>query len=130
MDNNLTINDLYPSRFLKVEDIGDDDLILTIDSIEIMQLGDSNEEKPVLYFREIKKGLVLNVTNGKTIAKNFGDKVAGWIDKRISLYKTEVEFAGRTQLGIRIRLRPTKKLAPPPLPQEPEEFDENFEPEF
>ena len=47
---NKTINDLFPSRFLKLQDIGDSVLSLTIDHVGIEDLGhdDVQDEKEVV----------------------------------------------------------------------------------
>lgn len=105
---NTSVNDLFPTRFLKSQDIGDSDLVLTIDRVVVEPLGfgDIQENKPVVYFVEIDKGLVLNKTNAFTIANLYGDDYSSWTGNRISLYTTEVSFQGTTMMGIRIRMRP------------------------
>lgn len=108
MTNITSLSDLFPSRYLKPADIGDTDLVLTIDRVEIesIGMGDQAETKPVIYFLETSKGLVLNKTNGNTIGQLYGPSLVNWSGKKIGLYKTEVSFQGTTYIGIRVRLRP------------------------
>lgn len=85
MNTTMTIDDLFPSRFIKSADIGDTDMVLTISKVEIEDLGygDAKDTKPVVYFQEIEKGLVLNKTNGETIVKLYGREIAGWSGKKL-----------------------------------------------
>jgi len=108
MNTNLSINDLYPSKYIKSADIGETDMILTINRVEFEDFGfgESKETKPVLYFDETDKGLVLNVTNANTIASLYGDKIDNWTGKRIALFPTEVSFQGRQVMGTRVRMSP------------------------
>ena len=103
-----SVQDLFPSRFLKSQDIGDSDRVLTIDRVVIEDLGygDMQDKKAVVYPVETDKGLVLNKTNAITIANMYGDDYSKWNGKRIALYTTEVSFQGNTMMGIRIRMRP------------------------
>ena len=127
-----TLNQLYPSRFLKAEDLDGKDTSYTIQGLELEEVGQDQEEKPILYFTEIDKGLVVNKTNFKAIAGIHGADSDDWPGKKITLYPTEVEFSGKTALGIRVRLpKPAAKpttTAPdsgqrPPMPEfSPEEI--------
>ena len=106
----MSISDLFPSRYLKTSDVGDDDLVVTIADVTFEELGDHDEQKPVVSFEETQKLLVLNKTNANTIAQLYGNKLTGWSGKRVVLYTTEVSYQGTTMLGIRIRLRPPTQL--------------------
>ncbi len=55
-------------------------------------------------FRETPKQLAVNATNGKTITGIYGKDPNAWIGRRIALYATEVEFGGKTTLGVRVRM--------------------------
>lgn len=61
--------------------------------------------KPVLEFVEpkSKKRLVLNKTNGKTVARLYGTDARLWEGKRITLYPTTTQLGGETVECIRIR---------------------------
>lgn len=107
----MLMQDAFPSRYLKAADC-DPDLTLVIKSVEKEEIGQEKEEKPVVKFRGQEKGLVLNMVNFKTIATNLGSEDSDdWLGKPVTLYATEVEFGGKTSLGIRIRLAKAGKTA-------------------
>lgn len=104
------IDQMFPSKYLKAGDCEEADLTLTIASVKFEELGqgDKAETKPVVYFDEAEKGLVLNKTNATTIAELHGRTTEQWIGKRIAIYATEVEMGGKVSMGIRVRLRAPK----------------------
>jgi len=112
------------SRFLTHEDLDPAaDTVVTIKGHgkELIGRGAESSEKFVVYFRELKKGLVLNVTNGKVLTKCFGDEMDLWTGKKISLYvKPDVEFGGEIVSAIRIRFT----LPSTPKAPEPQSLDE------
>ena len=101
----ISISKLFDNRFLKSDDIGDTNLVCTIDRVELEVLGygESRDEKAVVYFKEIDKVLVLNKTNATSISRMYGDDTAEWKNKKIALYTKEVDYRGETFLGIRVR---------------------------
>ena len=62
------------------------------------------ENKPVVFFQNKKKGVVLNVTNANAIAQYYGDDMDHWAGKTIVLFTMMVSFQGRMQPGIRVRI--------------------------
>jgi len=120
----MNIDAAFPSKYLKAADLGDSDRTVTIAKIDIEDIGKGKEQelKPVLYFNETKKGLVLNKTNSKTIKSLHGPETDAWVGKQITLFTTEVDFAGDQILAIRVRLRVSKQaatFAPPPADNSP-----------
>lgn len=114
----MRMNDAFPSKYLKADDLEEGDLIVTIKGADYEEFTDpktkKTDQKPVLYFEgNDSKPLVLNKTNWKTIAEILGtDDTDDWTGKKIVLYATEVEAYGETMLGIRVRLKaPTKPAA-------------------
>lgn len=60
--------------------------------------------KGVLHFKEQVKPLILNVTNGKAIAKLYGKDMDGWIGKPITLYyDPSVRAMGQRVGGTRVK---------------------------
>mgnify|MGYP007031196897 CR=1 FL=1 len=127
----MNVKDTLATRYLGAEtDIEDDeDLILTIKECEMETLGE--DKKLVLYFKETKKGLALNKTNMKTIAKVLDSmETDDWIGKRIALFSTEVDFKGEQVLAIRVRLKapkakPVEAAAPPADTSDPFSEDDD-----
>ena len=66
-----TTDEIYPSRFLKADDI-DGKAIFTIVDVNSEAVGEDTREKLIVSFREISKDLVLNKTNAKNIEEMYG----------------------------------------------------------
>lgn len=104
----MNINNAFPSKWLKSGDIPEDaDLVLTINKVEVKEVGQGEEaeQKPVIFFNETDKGMVLNKTNAGTISKLYTPETDAWIGNRIALFATEVDFGGNQTLAIRIRMK-------------------------
>jgi hypothetical protein len=106
----MNINNAFPSKWLKSGD-AEEDLTLTIKSVAIEEVGsgDNTEQKPVLYFDETEKGMVLNKTNAETISTLHTPETDNWIGNKITLFATEVDFGGKQTLALRVRMRAPKK---------------------
>ena len=112
-EDELNINDAFPSKYLKSEDIGERRVSVTLDRCEMEQMpGDKVEVKPVLYFRGKEKGLVLNVTNSNTLSEAYGCETDEWTGKLGVLYTVDTEFAGRRMKGLRIGVPAQPKPEP------------------
>jgi len=95
--------DKFPSKYLKVEDLNGRPLILTVARVEDELVGPEKEDRNVVYFREIAKGLVLNRTNGESIADLAGSEdVDDWPKIRVQLYPSKTKFGGKTMPCIRV----------------------------
>lgn len=117
-----TTDEIYPSRWLKAEQIPNDgDLIVTIADVNAEALGTDKELKLVCVFRETDKQLALNVTNARTLEQLYGKDPNEWIGKRIALFATEVQFAGKMTLAVRVRMRPPAQPQPQQPPRDPEQ---------
>lgn len=104
------------SKYLSHSDISDEkDTPLTITGYDRITVGQGAkaEEKWLLTFRESRKGLVLNKTNGKTLTKALRtDDMDQWVGRKVALYvKDDVEFNGEIMSAIRIRLKLPKEEA-------------------
>ena len=102
----MKISAAFPSNYLKSDDLDGQPRIITVRTCVQEELGQGKDKqkKPVLYFNKSNKGLVLNVTNAKTIAKTYGDDTANWTGKQIEIYPTQVEFKGDLVDAIRVRV--------------------------
>ena len=77
------IDDEFPSRFFKVADLNGESVVYEISHAQRETVGGAAEEKPVLYFTEEKRGLVLNKTNANTLKELSGPIPAEWeVDHR------------------------------------------------
>jgi len=97
---------MYDKEYLGAWDVEGKDYTLTMREVragDLTQGGGKKSKRPIVYFEGAEKGLVLNATNGKTIAALYGTKTEAWIGKAITLYATKTEMAGQTVDCIRVR---------------------------
>jgi hypothetical protein len=78
--------------------------------------GDDGERRWVAYFKELPKGLVLNVTSIRTLESALGGDTDDWIGARVTLFiDPGVQFKGKVVGGVRLRphkAKTTKAVAP------------------
>lgn len=109
-------NDVFPSRYLKAEDL-EDELTLTITKVGMTIFegqGDKPErtQKPVVYFREVPKGLVINKTNWKLIVEVTGEEDSdAWTGKQITLFTLDVDAFGDVVSAIRVKKTTINRVA-------------------
>ena len=123
----MKISSAFPSKYLKAADLPEGrDVFVKIDDVQMEVMEQQSEEKPVCYFIDKQKGLVLNSTNATAIANAFGDDTETWHGRTIALFATTTNFGGRVVPCIRVRVpRPAAaQPAPAPVPQpEPQETE-------
>ena len=110
-----TTDDAFPSNYLKAPDLKGRNVNLTIKAITQEKIGQDKESKPLVTFSKVKKGLILNVTNCRTIEKAYGKIFANWVGKDIQLYPTTVSFQGSVVDCIRVRVPDTAPEPDAPL---------------
>jgi hypothetical protein len=87
-------------------DIGDkigDEKVLTMKAVQVKTVGSDQVRKGVLFFEEFDRGLVLNKVNSRTIATLHSSETKSWKGERITVYRSETPFAGKTVPCIRVR---------------------------
>jgi len=105
----MNIDKAFPSKFLTAGDLEHEYEIVTIVNTKMEKVGQDGEKKPVVYFDEFEKGLVLNKTNKEAIKEVTGSADTDvWRGKKITLYGTEVAWGDKMVEAIRIRTRPLK----------------------
>jgi hypothetical protein len=105
----MQISDAFPSKYISAPDLKDKDHTLVIADVKNETMTDGRL-KPVLYFQNAKKGMVLNKTNAGRIAYLYGDDTDDWTGKEIVLTSEFVEFQGKSVKAIRVK-SPSKKGA-------------------
>ena len=84
-----------------------EEMLLTIVKFEgeesVIGSDGSKSPKMVLYFKEEVPKMILNITNGNTIANLYGTHPDGWIGKQVQIFATPVKAFGKTQDALRIR---------------------------
>jgi len=99
----VKISEAFPSNYLKATDLAGRTVQVAIDRVEIRDVGDS-EHKPVIFFRDKQKGLVLNRINAGVIAGVYGEETDGWCGQSVELYPSTTEFHGRMVDCLRVRI--------------------------
>ena len=112
----MNINNAFPSDYLKAFDLGDKQVAVTIESVEMVDIGQGRdkEQKILIRFAGKQKGLICNKTNANTIGKLYGVETDAWIGQKIILQAREVEFAGEMVWAIRVSLQKPAAAAPAP----------------
>jgi arabinogalactan endo-1,4-beta-galactosidase len=118
----MKISTAFPSNYLRCADLQDRNVRVLMDRVEMEEIG--GEAKPVLYFQDKEKGIVLNKTNSNNIAAAYGDDTDDWSGHEIILYPAMTDFQGKTVPCIRVRaptakdrVKPALKVANAPVPQ-------------
>jgi len=98
-----TYDDWFPSNYFKADDVVDNPLTLTTTDISPEKMKDG-PPKPVVHFKEDKRGLVLNKTNKNflemlTRSKNPADAIG----LRVMLVAVPGEYQGKPCMVLRLR---------------------------
>lgn len=118
----MKISQAFPSKYLSSHDLNGMEATLTISNVAMEVMG--QEQKPVVYFQEAGKGMVLNKTNANTIAQMYGDDTEGWLGKQIILFAMKVEMQGKLVDGLRCR---SPHQTQPFVPQQPVQAAQGFQ---
>jgi hypothetical protein len=128
MEFMMKLNQMLKSKYLRKDDI-EDDTPATIKKLSLEDMpGDSGDQRWVLSLRGLDKGMVLNATTLRMLAKAFGDESDDWIGKRVCIYvDPNVSFKGQVVGGLRLRPIGPKKSTPLVTPSPAaEEFDDRI----
>jgi hypothetical protein len=108
----LLASDFDKSRFLKAADLKTEKKF-RIKNVwaETVGVGDEKERKPVLWFTNDERGLLLNTTNLRALAGAFGDSMEGWVGKVIVVFPTMIDFRGKMVPALRVRIPPPKQAS-------------------
>lgn len=99
--------------FLKGEDLEEGErTTVTIKSAEEAAFP-SGDTVPVLEFLEMDQKLTLNKTRVKKCVELLGDDTSEWVGRKISLYRIDVNFNGKTMPGVAVAAAPKGKQAKP-----------------
>jgi hypothetical protein len=91
----MNIDDAFPSKYIKSSEVPEDGVTLVIDRVEEEDVDGKGAHKPVVYFRNTKKGLPLNKTNSNKIKQLLGTRETDeWVGRPITLYRSETEYQG------------------------------------
>ena len=117
-------SDVFPSKWLKADDLGDKEPTVIISQVVMEEIGNNEPKKPVIYFRGKQKGMVCNKTNWNRIAYiHKSDDSDDWPGKKITLYVEIVDMRGEMKPALRVKApinrgsnanaKPQQKAPPP-----------------
>jgi hypothetical protein len=97
---------VFESRYLAAADVEElgGEVTYAIRRVVMEQVGQPKEDKAVVYFRQHKKGLVLNQTNNTRLISSLGDESDDWIGQNITLTVEQVPFQNKIVPAIRVRV--------------------------
>lgn len=107
---------MYPGRYLKGVELraAGKPVTLTIDRIdprhELEGKKGDKEFKPVMFFKETEKALVLNKTNATSCGACFGRNPNTWPGKRLVLIPEKVKVGRESKEAVRIDEDATKAI--------------------
>lgn len=117
---------MYDRLYVAAWELNNKDVTVTISKVvggDLIAEGGRKSKRPIIHFVGKDKAMVINRTNGRTIAAMYGVKTEEWVGKRITLYVSMTRNPdGGGQIEC-IRVRPTPpqgKTAPEPEQQAPE----------
>jgi hypothetical protein len=116
----MRVSDAFPSRYLRPDDLRGRTPVVTIDRVSRERIGE--DQRFIVWFADVAKGLVCNKTNATTIGRLHGDETDQWPGKRIKLVVAHVDYRGQSVPAIRV----AAPDAPAPASREPGEDDDPF----
>lgn len=101
------VDEAYGSRFLGVTDIGTKKIRTKIVKVRKEEVKDRDSGRMkktlIVFFENVDKGLVLNVTNKNILVDALGKPPAGWLGASVGiLVDPNVGFGGRKTGGVRL----------------------------
>ena len=97
-------NVALPSKYLNGSDVGAQIFKLVIKSIMMEKMENDGAMKPVMYFTNAQKGLVVNATNWDNMSLVYQDESDNWIGKEVEMYTEATRTPnGQPTRGVRIR---------------------------
>lgn len=104
----MQLGDIYnmESKWLAAADLQNRKHKVVIDQIEVVEFNqDGKKEKKIgVYLRDKKKGIMLNKTNAKIVAAQYGGNTDEWIGKEITIFPTTTTFGKDTVPCIRVEM--------------------------
>ena len=98
-------SEAFPSKYLSKDDV-QMPIVVTVAGVkpEILKSDNGEEQKPVMYFSDNDKPLILNNTNWMTMEDWWGDDSERWLGKKIELYfEPNIMFGNKRVGGVRVR---------------------------
>lgn len=103
----MNVKDLIAGKYLVATDMVGQRVLATLDVCQIEEFDNKTtgliDARPVVYFEDLDQGMVLNKTNLKVLAREFGEETENWKGKRVLVTTHKVKTpAGAEVDGLRI----------------------------
>jgi len=109
----MLISEIFPSRWLNAADLNNHVTTVEIDKVTLEEVGSNREQKAVVKFKDRRKELILNKTNGRAIADLYGADTDGWKGKKVTLCPAVTVVGADEKPCIRIKA-PQNFIRPEP----------------
>ena len=121
----MNIDQAYPSKYLKSADITNP-IKVVIRGCRIEGIDEEGkEQKPVLYFNGMDRGLVLNKTNATMISGAFGSETDNWTGKTVGLWvDPNVMFGNEKRPGLRVKVFSAEPVFEETKPDQGQAFEQ------
>ena len=96
----MNANSVLTSRYLKLADIQNLPRVLTVADVEMEVVREGKEPEPVVYFREVKQGLVCSKGRWDSLKAFFGIETDAWVGQSVSLTIGESKFGPTTKVEM------------------------------
>lgn len=127
----MNVDLLFPSKYIRCADLAGKEVTKTIKRVamdDLVMQGGRREKKPVVWFSDTEKMLVLNKTNARALAEMYGSETNNWAGKKVTLKPSRDRFQGKMVDCVRVKIietqqpQPTDEFnyGPPPMGDEPE----------
>lgn len=103
----MNVKDLIVGKYLSAKDMVGQRVLATLDVCQIEEFENKTtgvtDSRPVVYFEDLDQGMVLNKTNLKVLAREFGEETERWKGRRVLVTTHKVKTpAGAEVDGLRI----------------------------
>lgn len=103
----MNVKDLIVGKYLSAKDMVGQRVLATLDVCQIEEFENKTtgvtDTRPVVYFEDLDQGMVLNKTNLKVLAREFGEETERWKGRRVLVTTHKVKTpAGAEVDGLRI----------------------------
>ena len=99
----MKTSDFHQSKYLKRKDL-DGPKVVSISEVTSETFKNSSDAKPLVYFKGMRKPLILNRTNTDAIEDIAGtDEMNDWPGVKVEIFPSTVEVNGETKDCIRVR---------------------------
>lgn len=103
----MNVKDLIVGKYLSAKDMVGQRVLATLDVCQIEEFENKTtgvtDTRPVVYFEDLDQVMVLNKTNLKVLAREFGEETERWKGRRVLVTTHKVKTpAGAEVDGLRI----------------------------